>query len=271
MGPRPPPSPPASPPPAAPDPRPYLGLSSGGSGACREGMRSLGGFLPLLPPASEGWASPRCRTEGLPRSEPRGLPAPPRRAGPLLGGSESWRRAAGECWKASSCSSSSSGMEGRGFSGLAPPSGRGCGYGGMSGPVSVAPCPPPKSLPAPPVPAALREARGAGEAAGPLRERERTEPGGGEQPRAAPRALNVPTSARKPPPGLSVPPEIPSPEQRSLQQPAGGGTPGGTGPSSAAPGALRVPSQSCKDRQAPFASTGVYLHLSQALGLGFRI
>lgn len=115
--------------------------------ACREGMRSLGGLLLVPPPCSGSRASLRHCGEGLrPRlqragerqlrrsaeiwhsSSPRRLLSEPWRAGLLSWGSSSLRRvmAVGEYWKTSSGSSSSSRMEGRGFSGAAPLSGRGC-------------------------------------------------------------------------------------------------------------------------------------------------
>lgn len=104
--------------------RSYLGLSSGGPGACREGPRSRAALRPPPPPAS-----PRGRAVGMPRSSPRG--APGSRAGLLRGGSSGSRgaTAGGDRWKTSSASSSSSAMQGRDCSGPGPLSERGCGCG----------------------------------------------------------------------------------------------------------------------------------------------
>ena len=89
---------------------------------CGEGLR--------LPLQRAGERQLRRRAEIWHSSSPRRLLRELWRAGLLSWGSSSLRRVmvAGECWKTSSGSSSSSRMEGRGFSGAAPLSGRGCGW-----------------------------------------------------------------------------------------------------------------------------------------------
>lgn len=94
----------------------------------RESLRHCGeGLRPRLQRAGERQL--RLRAEIWHSSSPRRLLREPWRAGLLSWGSSSLRRVmvAGEFWKTSSGSSSSSTMEGRGFSGAAPLSERGCG------------------------------------------------------------------------------------------------------------------------------------------------
>lgn len=126
---------------------------------------------PPLPRAGE-WQLCR-RAETWHSSSPRRLLREPRRTVLLSAGSSSLRREmlAGDCWKTSSGSSSSSTMEGRGFSGAAPLSGRGCRRAGgqdLSQPQPSLPRPPPSPRQGTNL-WRLRQPRGPGVAAKPLR------------------------------------------------------------------------------------------------------
>lgn len=186
-------------------------------------MRSLGGLLPTPPSRSGSRGSRRHRGEGLPRagegqlcrraetwhsSSPRRLLREPRRTELFREGSSSLRREvlADGCWKTSSGSSSSSTMEGRGFSGAAPLSGRGCRRAGgqeWSQARPSLPCPPPSPRESTNL-WRLRQPRGPGVAAEPLRG-EQTGRGGL-------------SSRRDPPAQLHRDPQCP-PGQPSLAQP----------------------------------------------------
>lgn len=102
----------------------------------RVSLRHCGEALRARPQRA-GERQLRRRAEIWHSSSPRRLLREPRRAGLPSWGSSSlrWEMAAGEYWKTSSGSSWSSTMEGRGFSGAAPLSGRGCrrAWGGGQG------------------------------------------------------------------------------------------------------------------------------------------
>lgn len=163
---------------------------------------------PRLPRAGEGQLCRRAETWHS--SSPRRLLREPRRTELLSAGSSSLRREvlAGDCWKTSSGSSSSSTMEGRGFSGAAPLSGRGCGQGGGQD-WSQAQPPLPRPPPSPRQGTnlwRLRQPRGPGVAAEPLRG-EQTVPA--QQQEGAPAQLHRDQSWACRPPASQCPPGQP--------------------------------------------------------------
>lgn len=206
-------------------------------------MRSLAGLLPTPPSRSRSRVSRRHCGEGLrprlPRagewqlcrraetwhsSSPRRLLREPRRTELLSAGSSSLRREvlAGDCWKTSSGSSSSSTMEGRAFSGAAPLSGRGCRRAGGQDWSQARP-----SLPRPPPSPRqgtnlwrLRQPRGPGVAAEPLQGEQMVPV---QQQEGPPAQLHRDQPRARSPPSLSVPPldnqTFPSPTHQPQYQP----------------------------------------------------